>query len=944
MTHENKCMLYLSVVMHQGTIHSWVIILGAMLQSCLYFNTTYATDFDPFWVYLVLVFSLILGLYFANSNNNSDNDDDRESISCSDIGSMMLFKTADYASNTTKFDIWAIICYFTASLCQMRVISGNSVSFYIGSLDIFYLLIIISVLGYLIILLAFGNRHLRGSHVVGHIVVGLVLTQIMSIVEHIDDPASLDWVYCIILIIVSIIIVVQCLWRLKRCHVLIIVATMCLISVGMIVNSKTVKSSRTKSDFDIGDVSYITFWVLLVTSSIIIEALTGIRHHQLKTDVANNNDRDLADIHIQLPRVRSNSSKDKPNSPSEASERSELSDASEAGGMILILNEFKAQYFNVNALCSILQTALILIPCRVLCMNIGDVASGVYIGALIAKMIVLCIPRIHIFQNLGNKLYRNSDKMHPIGYVFCFVPFAVVLLDAYYGIFLLTCIFISHWPILFWTFKFRATTMVVSLTIVGFCVALAFSFYILELRSLLTLDVTVMSNAVFGLSIYCFTLFLLHWIGIKRRKIKQEEHKNLIEDIHNVNNTQFEDRTWISITSIIFLTGVIITNAANGYDQQTEQLYSITLYVFETIIVCFCMFYLLTYLNDMNNNTAFDFHGASKMNHETIKLLNKYVNKTSKILSFLVFSLIFITIPIYIELKFLFGINSEFDIIQFVAIILFVIGFLIYGIIISFNASPTIVKSSRFAILFIILKACAALAFIKTKGISLYLTLFIWKIFCCKTFKDRRKFYMVYVVGCGLLVLICYFDELETIGGDPSTGSDWGSFAAVNAYSLIVFAMDRWYFIGAGKDYEESTNEKDTQFFWKLRLALGLLSCMTSNWDRLLIIVMTWCYIAGPLICVRDFLNTRAIGDKHGNTESLSGLTFLAVGVVIASVSNQLNDLIALRVILILFGVFFIFVALGTVLRQNAKAICSICQSCIEDDELDGDDDNNAYA
>ena len=47
----------------------------------------------------------------------------------------------------------------------------------------------------------------------------------------------------------------------------------------------------------------------------------------------------------------------------------------------MIFNELKEQYLNAAGLRSILQVILILIPCRVLCMNIADTASGIFIIA-----------------------------------------------------------------------------------------------------------------------------------------------------------------------------------------------------------------------------------------------------------------------------------------------------------------------------------------------------------------------------------------------------------------------------------------------------------------------------------------------------------------------------------------------------------------------------------
>ena len=64
---------------------------------------------------------------------------------------MLAFKTDDYATNTDKFDVWIIVCYIIACLCQLRQITGPVFSsLFDGPLNLFYLLLVVSIFGYLI--------------------------------------------------------------------------------------------------------------------------------------------------------------------------------------------------------------------------------------------------------------------------------------------------------------------------------------------------------------------------------------------------------------------------------------------------------------------------------------------------------------------------------------------------------------------------------------------------------------------------------------------------------------------------------------------------------------------------------------------------------------------------------------------------------------------------
>ena len=67
---KNKLNMAMKIQSQQGSIHSWVILFGVLLQGCLYLNlnpTFDSNDWDPFWMCFVLTLSLILSLFFSNS-------------------------------------------------------------------------------------------------------------------------------------------------------------------------------------------------------------------------------------------------------------------------------------------------------------------------------------------------------------------------------------------------------------------------------------------------------------------------------------------------------------------------------------------------------------------------------------------------------------------------------------------------------------------------------------------------------------------------------------------------------------------------------------------------------------------------------------------------------------------------------------------------------------
>ena len=262
------------------SIHSWVILFGTFVQVLLYINTRFdSNDGDPFWMCFILALSLI------SSHRNKRNDKNKQSFMsrCSDLVSTMniTFTNPDYLSNMEKCDIWIIICYVTAGLCQNGTITGDifgSRSAFIESLNIFFLFIMVSVFCYLIELLTLGNNHLRVIHVILFVIIGLIMIQIIS-----QGYESLDWVYGIILFVVSFVTVELCREYEKYANLMVVVMLV-LTTVAMILNSKAMRLDQmhqnSLNNTSITEWEYILFRVLMMTTSLIIEGITGLQHYR----------------------------------------------------------------------------------------------------------------------------------------------------------------------------------------------------------------------------------------------------------------------------------------------------------------------------------------------------------------------------------------------------------------------------------------------------------------------------------------------------------------------------------------------------------------------------------------------------------------------------------------------------------------------------------------
>ena len=112
---------------------------------------------------------------------------------------------------------------------------------------------------------------------------------------------------------------------------------------------------------------------------------------------------------------------------------------------------------------------------------------------------------------------------------------------------------------------------------------------------------------------------------------------------------------------------------------------------------------------------------------------------------------------------------------------------------------------------------------------------------------------------------------------------------------------------------------KQADFYWWLRLVLGLVACLsTEHATRRLELLMIWSYVVGTLLNIIEFWTSH----NQDRNVSIVGLVFIGIGLGLVSLNQDWTGILILdgvRFVLMFYGVVFLFIGLGLRIRFNYR-------------------------